>query len=161
MKRVSDDVEGPDFPLRFGENVLVCVTGLPEFPESFKDCWVEALLTGGEDAQGRFGVNIKDEEYLLKGDRIQRKDTSVRPSAAGETVLVFLHTGDGVHWRQAVLRTFLPYDVTDEHAVRKCEVDINVNGRPVVYQYPINVCILGRHYVEPPKAKEKRVKTLA
>lgn len=160
MKRVANDEE-PDFPLRFGENVLVCVNGLPEFPEAFTDCWVEAILTGGEDAQGRFGVTIKDEEYLLKGDRIQKKDTRVRPSATGETILVFRHTSDGVHWKQAVMRTFLPYDMSDEDAIRKCEVHINVLGRAMVYQYAVNNCILGRHYVEPDKMKEKRMKTLA
>jgi hypothetical protein len=160
MKRVSQDDE-PDFPLRFGENVLVCVTGLPEFPEAFRDCWVEAILTGGEDAHGRFGINIKDEEYLLKRDRIQKKDTSVRPSATGETVLVYHHTADGVHWKQAVLRTFLPFDMTDEYAIRRCEVHIDVLGRAVVFQYPVSNCILGRHYVEPPKVKDKRIKVLA
>lgn len=160
MKRVADD-DKPDFPLRFGENVLVCAADVPDRPRSLKDCWLEAILVEGEDSQGRFCVNVQNEEYLLKRDSIQKKDTSVRPSAAGETVLVYHHTKDGVHWKQAVLKTFLPYDMTDEHAVRKCEVDININDRPVVYQYPVNICILGRHCAQDSERMEKRIKTLA
>jgi hypothetical protein len=163
MKRVSDNnEEQPDFPLRFGENVLVCVAGMPDFPQAFKDCWVEAILTGGEDAQGRFGVTIKDTEYLIERDRIQKKDTSVRPCAAGQNVLVYRHTSDGVHWKQAVVKSFLSYDMTDTDAIRSCEVYSHVYGKAVVFQYPVNICILGRHYEEPPKVNEKKkIKTLA
>ena len=159
MKRVSDNDDEPDFPLRFGVNVLVYVKGLPDFPDSFTRTWLEALLVSGEDAQGRFCVVIKDVQYVIERDRIQRKDTTVRPSAAGENVLVFLHTSDGVQWREGVVLTFLSYDMSDTYAVRKCEVLVNVGATTATGSYPVNTCILGRHYVEMPE-KKKRIKQL-
>jgi len=86
MKRVN--AEEPDFPLRFGENVLVCVTGIAEY--SFHDhCWLEAILIEPENAKGRFGVCIAGVQHWIERDRIQKKDTNMRPVAYKQNVLVY------------------------------------------------------------------------
>lgn len=158
MKRASDDES--DFPLRFGENVLVCVSEMPEFPWGLRYCWLEGLLISGEDASGRFEVKVERKKYWFPRDRIQKKNTSFRPRIEGATVLVYRDTHDyGVVWKEGSVIRFHP---STNGIHEKCDVcSVERDGYKMNMETPVNECVVARHYTPPPEAvSEKKIKKL-
>jgi hypothetical protein len=161
MKRAAN-AEEPDFPLRFGENVLVCVTGIAEF--SFHDhCWLEAILIEPENEKGHFGVGIAGVLHWVERDRVQKKDTNMRPVAYKQNVLVYRVSNGRFYWKEAVVNEipciFLPSglkDVDDNNQRPRCSITFVEQTSQLTV--PIAHCIVARHYVVPPNPEPEKKK---
>ena len=162
-ERISDDDNDEDAPghlRRYGENVLVCLTGLPGC-ENFNRCWREGILIGEENNKDEFLVNIDNIRKRVHRDRIQYKDVTRRPTEVGQLVLVYQMHNNGYNWREAVVRKIHKPDATRDYP--RCTVEWMEN-----YQRPANTkvvvlhcCIVARHYTPPPEERpEKKIKKL-
>lgn len=160
MKRVErvDDDDGPGQLRRYGENVLVCLTGLPGC-DMFDRCWLDGVLIGEENEKDEFLVNIDNENIRVHRDRLQYKDITRRPTQVGQLVLVHELYNRRYSWWEAVVRTIHPPDGV--HDYPRCTVEwVGKHSHSFQKLVVLHSCIVARHYTPPEERPEKKIKKL-
>lgn len=157
--RIDSDDDAPGQLRRYGENVLVCLTGLPDC-EMFNRCWREGVLVGEEDANDCFLVSVHNEHMRVHRDRIQYKDVTKRPTEVGQLVLVHQMNNGGYSWWEATVRKIHPPD--EVHDYPRCTVEwVGKYNHSDLQHVVLECCIVARHYTPPPEERpEKKIKKL-
>jgi hypothetical protein len=142
---------------RFGQNVLVCLTGLFGVTPTNR-LWGEGLLIQAANIDDNFIVYVEGGHRVVHRDRVQIKNIAHRPTNPGDKVLALRAQHDGkMFWYEASVDRFIPPGPGGTERCYLKWLGSKQHGENVV---EIKTCIVARHYELPEHVVAKEIKTL-
>ncbi len=106
-------------------------------------------MIGEIDANDQYLVFAHDTEFRVPQSRIQKKDTTLRPTSAGKDVLVLEKNNGGYAWWEARVIGYKK----EQHM---CTIEwIGKYEHPDTKVVPRNNCIVAQHYTEERKKRKQ------